>query len=220
MEQVSAGQNELNENFILFYSQRCGQCQKFIKLLQDYPHINTCFQKLEVEELQKTGKLPPQLTHIPGVIEGNQLLMGPNSFEWLKDKCKKNVGHAPLIDNKHGLSGVSQFSFVGNSNDDYSPGFATYGKETENNGSNIDPSDFDTKTGQKVTPTTSMYNPKEFTNNQMNQETNLSSQTNNVTLPQQLQPEKIDNSDSKVSDSDMQRYMQNRDSGITIPNRQ
>lgn len=204
----SAGQNELNENYILLYSKRCGQSAKFIKTLHEYPHLNACFQKLEIEQLQAQGKLPPQLTYIPGVIDGNQLLMGPNAFEWLKQKSKEHVGHAPSIDNKLGLGGMT-FSYVDNANDDYSPGFANYGRETENNGSNIDPNNFDIKSGKPIT-----------NHQQINQQTNIASQTSNANLPPQLQPQKIDNSNTKLSDGEMQRYIQSRDNGINIIKRQ
>lgn len=242
----SAGQNEINEKFMLFYSNRCGQSKKFIELLQEYPHINSCFQKLEVEMLHKMGRLPPQLTHTPGVIDGNQLLMGPNAFEWLKEKSNKLVGSGPSINPKGGFNGIG-FSFIGESESDFSPVHANFGRENQNNGSSIDPNTFDPKSGEPIngqSATTYNPNPNDFnsSNSSVNRELppqlqpqsvgnggnstnfsvsgyqqqgNFQGSTNNG-LPPQLQPQQVDSGNGKMTDSDMQRYMANRDHGINI----
>ena len=137
------------EKFILFYSKSCGESTKFITLLQEYPHINSCFDKLEVEMLASVGRLPPQLTHTPGVIDGNQLKMGPNAFEWLKEKSKEMVGNRTLM-TKNGFNDVG-YSFLGNDEDTgLSTGMASFGDETKNNGSNIESSNFDPRSGQPM----------------------------------------------------------------------
>lgn len=236
MDQGQApGQNEPTQQFMLFYSDQCGQSKKFINLLQEFPHINSCFQKLEVEMLAKLGRLPPQLTHTPGVIDGNQLLMGSNAFQWLNDKTKELIGSGPSLNPKGGFNDMG-FSFIGNSEHDFSPTHANFGRETENNGNNIDPNKFDPKSGQPQSgqqqQTNMTYNPNiNVSSNNNNQQRPLPPQlqsqkigtngndlgiNNQQSIPPQLQPQTINKGGSKLTDSEMQNYLANRDNGINI----
>lgn len=170
------GQNESTQTFTLFYSKRCGESQKFISLLHEYPHINACFQKLDVEELYQMGKLPPQVTYTPGVVDGNQLILGPNAFKWLKTKTVELIDSAPRINPKGGFDDTN-FSFINEPDPMYRSGQFNIGSDSQN-GSNIDPAKFDSRSGQPVT-------------------------------------ENVEKG-SKLTDSDMQRYMASRDQGIEI----
>lgn len=184
------------EQFILFYSDRCGQSKKFMDLLQEFPAINACFQKMDVVSLHNMGRLPPQLTHTPGVIDGNKLLMGPNAFKWLEDKSKEIISSGPQLNPKGGFYD-SGFSFIESGSDEFSPYHSNFENGDPNNGSNIDPSKFDQKDG---TPKTQQ--PQQ--------------QQSDSGLPPQLQPISVTNDNGKLSESDMQRYMSNRDVGIEI----
>lgn len=239
MEQQGPGQNEIKENFMLFYSNRCGQSKKFIELLQEFPHINSCFQKLEVEMLYKMGRLPPQLTHTPGVVDGNKLVMGPDAFEWLKNKSKELV-QSQSFNSKGGLTSESMtFSFIGDTENDFNHGHANFGREDINNGSSINPENFDSKSGQPLVQSQQgmsnlTYNPNDINNTQKNElPQQLQSQkigtggdnfglnspqhTTNNKLPAALQSTNIEKGGNKLTDSDMQRYLSSRDQGIQIP---
>ena len=135
------------ESFVLFYSEKCGECAKFNKLLQEYPDLNSCFEKIPLERVQ-SHQIPPQLTHVPGVISGNQLLMGPNAFRWLGDTVKRYFSSGPSLSAKGGFDNIN-FSFIGDDESDYNAGLAQFGQENRNNGSSIDPKNFDSKTGQE-----------------------------------------------------------------------
>lgn len=233
------GQNEIKENFMLFYSNRCGQSQKFIELLHEFPHINTCFQKLEVEMLHKMGRLPPQLTHTPGVVDGNQLVMGPDAFEWLKKKSKELV-QSQSFNSKGGLTSESMgFSFIGDAENDFNHGHANFGREDVNNGTSIDPGNFDSKSGQPINGnqggmSSMTYNPNDL--GQSNQQREIPQQlqaqkvgtagdnfglnspqhNKNTQLPPGLQSQTVEKGSNKLTDSDMQRYLSSRDQGIQI----
>ena len=239
------GQNEIKENFMLFYSNRCGQSQKFIELLQEFPHINSCFQKLEVEMLYKMGRLPPQLTHTPGVVDGNQLVMGPDAFEWLKKKSKELV-QSQSFNSKGGLTSESMaFSFIGDAENDFNHGHANFGREDINNGSSINPDNFDSKSGQPLNSNNQQgnsgmsnltYNPNDLGNNNSQKRElpqqlqsqkigtggdnfglNSPQHTPNNNLPAGLQSTNVEKGSNKLTDSDMQRYLSSRDQGIQIP---
>lgn len=209
MESSAPGQNETKEKYILFYSERCGQCQKFMKILQEYPHINACFEKMDVETLAKMGKLPPQLTHTPGIIEGNQLLMGPNAFKWLEKKSKDLIGSGPAFTPKQGFNDMG-FSFIGETENNYNKSHYDFENPTKNNGSDIDPNSFDQNGNgnqQNVT-----YNPNiQSIGKKIDKPSNVGG-----SLPPQLRPESITSGSGKLTDSDMERYMASRDNGISI----
>lgn len=136
------------EKFILFYSDKCGECSKFIKLLKEYPDLDKVFDKISIGSLSP-NQLPPQLTHVPGVISGNQLLMGPNAFTWLGEKVKSYFSSGPNLNPKGGFDS-NNFSFIGNDESGYSSNFSSWGEDTSQK---IDPDKFDSRSGKpKDTP--------------------------------------------------------------------
>lgn len=136
----------MTESFVLFYSKNCEECLKFDKLLKEYPDLNSSFQKIEIEK--SMGKLPPQLTHVPGIVVGNQLIMGPNAFKWLEENVKKYFSSGPDISIK-GSGGIANFSFIGDEEQNYSKTFAFWGDENSNR---IDPDKFDSRSGEPKKP--------------------------------------------------------------------
>lgn len=228
MSNQAPGQNENVENYILFYSDRCGQCKKFNDLLQEYPHINSRFKKFDINILINSGRLPPQLTHIPGVMDGNKLIMGPDAFTWLKNKTTEIIGSVDFND-----TGNVGFSFFGEPDHDFNTNHSNFEKGDPNDGINIDSSKFNESGGpiQNV-----QYNPsppppqqqqgqpmfqqqQQFQNQQSNfqqQQFQQNSQGNSQgngqrQLPAALQPQKIDKSSGRMNDSEMQRYMSQRE---------
>ena len=193
------------ESFILFFSEKCGECAKFNKLLQEYPDLNSCFEKIPIEKVNPQ-QIPSQLTHVPGVISGNQLLMGPNAFRWLGETVKRYFGSCSVLSAKGGF-GDNNFSFIGDVESDYSSGFAKFGKESHNNGSSIDPKNFDSRTGHSTVQDQSI--PQN------------TSQSSDPSLPPQLKPQQISN-DTKMNEQDFSRIQQQRelqDQQIRIPGR-
>lgn len=129
------------ESFVLFYSDKCMECGKFNKLLKEYPDLNDCFQKIDIENSRVS--LPQQLTHIPGIVVGNQLIMGPNAFKWLGENTKRYFSSGPDISLKGG--GMNNFSFIGDDEQNYSNKYAYWGDENKNR---IDPDKFDSRSGE------------------------------------------------------------------------
>jgi hypothetical protein len=229
------GPIENTERYVLFYSEKCGQSHKFIELLREFPHINACFEKMEVEMLSQLGKLPPQLTHTPGIIDGNQLLMGANAFKWLEKKTKDSIGKVPSLASKSGFGNMG-FSFIGESESEYNPGMSSFDKPVQN-GNDVDPAKFDSRSGQPNDGQASMtYNPNinsqapgSRQNNNQHQsqpqsqrplppglesmKTNMesSARTGPGALPAGLQSQTVTNDGGKLTDGDMERYMANRD---------
>lgn len=128
------------ESFVLFYSEKCMECVKFIKLLKEYPDLNSCFQKIDIENGRVS--LPQQLTHIPGIVVGNQLIMGPNAFKWLGENTKKYFSSGPDISFKGG--GMNNFSFIGDDEQNYSKKYTFWNEKQDT----IDPNKFDSRSGE------------------------------------------------------------------------
>lgn len=202
---------EKKESYVLFYSEKCGQSKKFINLLYEFPHINVLFEKLEIEKLATLGKLPPQLTHTPGIIDGNQLLMGSNAFKWLEVKTKEKIGTNPSLISKSS-NGIG-FSFIGESEDDYSPIHSNFEKPPRN-GTDINPPQ---QQMSNPPPQQQMNHlPPQLQPIETNNESSYKSSTSGISLPPQLQPQTITNDNGKLSDGDMERYMASREQGIAI----
>lgn len=182
---------EKEQQYVLFYSNKCAESQKFIKLLQEYPDVNSNFKKIEISQLSRQ-QIPPQLKFVPGVVSNNQLMMGANAFKWLKETASKCLVPGPELNSKGGFH-TTGFSFIGDEDSNFNPNYSPWGGDN-NNGSMVDPNKFDQKSGK----------PKE-------QETDNS-------LPSALQPMKIENG-SKFSDNDYSRIQQSRDQEIQIPKR-
>jgi hypothetical protein len=124
------------EEFILFYSNNCGFSNKFIKLLQEYPELNSCFKRMEIEKMDPY-KIPPELTYTPCVIVGGRkLIMGDQAFKWLQSNVSEYI--STCTKNLASKGNISEnFAFVGEP-EDYN-GLAKYGNENANNGTSIKP---------------------------------------------------------------------------------
>lgn len=217
MSSGTPGKNEKKESYVLFYSKRCGQSKKFIDLLQEYPHINASFEKMEVEMLAQMGKLPPQLTHTPGVIDGNQLIMGPNAFKWLEKKTKDFVGSSPAFMSKVGFNDMG-FSFIGESESGYNKMHSSFDKPMVN-GTDIDPSSFDSKSGQPLQQNNSIPQGQINSIPQLppglqSIKINDTSSKPSVKLPPELQSQTVVSGSGKITDSDMERFLASRENGI------
>lgn len=107
-------QQQRVEQYILFFTRGCGYCEKFIKILQDYPDLNVLFKKLAIEDLPR---IPPQLREVPAiVVNDTNLLQSQQAFDWLKEKVKDSFGAGPEINPKGGFQDLG-FSYLDNSSD-------------------------------------------------------------------------------------------------------
>jgi len=103
------------EQHILFYTRECQYCNKFNKILQEYPDLNVLFKKLAIEDIQR---IPPQLREVPAiVIDGKQLLQSQEAFDWLKEKVKDSFGAGPELNPKGGFQDLGFTYLDGTDND-------------------------------------------------------------------------------------------------------
>jgi hypothetical protein len=154
---------------LLFYSNRCPECKKFISILKEYPNLSSTINKIDIESIPY-NQVPRELSYVPGILDDNKLIMGPDAFKWLEEKVKSSflsLGTQSFVSGDHGV----EFSFIGDQDIQYDTKSAVLGKE--HNG--VDPDKFDSRTGQPLKPEKPME------------------------LPLQLQPMKIDNG-SRIND--------------------
>ena len=75
----------------LFYSNGCGGCHMFKKLI-DEQHLNNYFKPINIEK--NANLVPPGVNAIPTIIVQNKILTGNDAFEWVKTvlipQIKKN----------------------------------------------------------------------------------------------------------------------------------
>jgi hypothetical protein len=122
------------DEFTLIYSNNCSFSVRFIKLLQEYPELNSCFKRMEIENIDPR-RIPPEITFTPCVVVGGKkLIMGDQAFKWLQVNVDEYISSSSKgVYTKGGIN--DNFSFV-DEPEDYN-GIAKYGQETVNNGTSI-----------------------------------------------------------------------------------
>ena len=176
-------------SFVLFYSLNCRYCAKFINVLKKYPEINSEFQKYAIESLQQ---LPQGLAAVPTVMDKSKgkMFAAQQAFDWLENKVKNSFEASMDISGKSGNN--AEFSFIEKDEKNFSGKFAVLGQE-QNNGTNINPSHFDSQTGkplhsapaqQFVPPTPQQMTQQQFEqmNSQMNNQMGSNMESTNVPL--------------------------------------
>jgi hypothetical protein len=172
-------------SFVLFYSINCRYSTKFLNVLKKYPEINSEFQKYAIESLQQ---FPAGLTSVPTIMDKSQgkMFSSQQAFDWLEDKVKNSFEASMDISGKSGNN--TEFSFIGANEKNFSGDFSVLGNE-DNNGTNINPTHFDSQTGKPLNQTSSNQqqryvpqqelSPEQFKqmNDQRNQQ--MSNNTNN-----------------------------------------
>ena len=69
-------------HFILFYSTKCPECNKFMSYMSQFDALANITKALDIE----TSTYPSELTHVPGIIENDRLFIGKDAFDWLNHK--------------------------------------------------------------------------------------------------------------------------------------
>lgn len=178
------------EYFVLFYSHKCKECDRFNKLLQEYPDLNVCVKKINIHEIQP-HQIPKGLRAVPSVMmENRQMCVGAESFRWLQEKIKNYFSGAPI--------GESNFS-VFDGNTDMSKGV----------------NDLDSVFGQQSPP--QQQQPRQ--NQQLGQNYNSSNKPDSQQLPPQLQPIKISGNETKFNNNDYNNVLRSRENDFKMPPR-
>lgn len=127
------------ESYILFYSTDCRFSNKFMRLLQKFPEVNSKFQKYAIESLQQ---LPAGLRNVPTIMEMHTQKMYDcqQAFDWLESKVKNSFEASMDISGKGDNS--LGMSFISKDEKNYSKDYSVLGNEMYN-GTAIDPKMFD-----------------------------------------------------------------------------
>lgn len=80
--------------YLLFYSEKCKYCNKFIEILKDIGD-EKFFNFVNVAKVNK--KYPPivkkyNIKEVPTILVDGEVLIGVNAFKWLEGKIK-NINH-------------------------------------------------------------------------------------------------------------------------------
>lgn len=94
----------------LFLSKDCKNCIDLINEIKKKPELAKNIQAIPIET---APRLPPNLTHVPTILENGKMMVGKDCFEWVKNYGELEAG--PLINTK-GMFDNSNYSFIG-SND-------------------------------------------------------------------------------------------------------
>lgn len=105
-----------DNDYILFYSNRCLHCKELITLLYKDQELNQKFTKINID----TGnvKIPPYVKSVPtAIIPQNgqpQLMVGTAIFKWYNQRHSKTVEQQGILDwDPHTMTGFSDgFSYL------------------------------------------------------------------------------------------------------------
>lgn len=107
-----------NQDFLLFYSNKCLHSKEFLTILSKDVELNKKFVKINIDN--KSIKIPPYVKAVPSAIittNGQpELLVGSSIFKWYNDTHKKTVQEQGILDwDPMAMSGYSDgFSYIGN----------------------------------------------------------------------------------------------------------
>lgn len=106
-EQYLQAQQQQQVPIVLFFSQQCPHCKKFIEQMKTNPELVKQVKGIDVA----TSRVPPQVTSVPSVLlNGSQLLVDKQAFEWLNKNAAPELGPGPNLGSK-GFE-TSNFSFI------------------------------------------------------------------------------------------------------------
>ena len=91
----------------LFVSKDCSSCVTFVNEVRKKPDVAKNIQAIPVET---APKLPPNLTHVPTIMQDGKMYVGKECFEWLRKQGELEAG--PLISAKGSFEN-SNYSFLG-----------------------------------------------------------------------------------------------------------
>jgi hypothetical protein len=127
------------DSYILFYSVNCRYSNKFMRLLQKFPEVNSRFQKYAIESIQQ---LPPGLSSVPTIMEmkTRKMYASQQAFDWLENKVKNSFEASMDISGKGDNS--LGMAFIDSDERNYSKDYCVLGNEMRN-GTSIDVNQFD-----------------------------------------------------------------------------
>jgi len=91
----------------LFISKDCENCRNLIQEIRKKPDIA---KKIQAIPIETTAKLPPNLTHVPTIMEKGKMLVGKDCFEWIAKQGELEA--APLMSAKGNFENTN-YSFIG-----------------------------------------------------------------------------------------------------------
>ncbi len=117
-----------NNDYILFYSNKCNHSKELLVLLTKDPELNKKSIKINIDV--RGVKIPPYIKSVPSAIipmNGSpSLLVGKNIFKWYDDNHKVNIQSNSILDyDPLGMSGYSDnFSFLDGKNEPLKKAFS------------------------------------------------------------------------------------------------
>ena len=91
----------------LFISKDCENCRNLIQEIRKKPDIAKNIQAVPIETTQR---LPPNLTHVPTIMDKGKMMVGKDCFEWIAKQGELEA--APLMSAKGSFEN-SNYSFIG-----------------------------------------------------------------------------------------------------------
>lgn len=109
----------------LFYSLKCHHSKNIIKMIQEHENIAQVIQAISID----TQEFPPSLTHVPTLINENELYVGKQAFDYIfamskQQPTQQNQNVTPGNKQKQpkdltGMELGSSFSFIGGGSDGF-----------------------------------------------------------------------------------------------------
>ena len=91
----------------LFISKDCENCRNLIQEIRKKPEVA---KKIQAVPIETTPRLPPNLTHVPTIMEKGKMMVGKDCFEWIAKQGELEA--APLMSAKGSFENTN-YSFIG-----------------------------------------------------------------------------------------------------------
>lgn len=91
----------------LFISKDCENCRNLIQEVRKKPDVA---KKIQAVPIETTPRLPPNLTHVPTILEKGKMLVGKECFDWVAKQGELEA--APLMSAKGNFENTN-YSFIG-----------------------------------------------------------------------------------------------------------
>jgi hypothetical protein len=91
----------------LFISKDCENCRNLIQEIRKKPEVA---KKIQAVPIETTPRLPPNLTHVPTIMEKGKMMVGKDCFEWVAKQGELEA--APLMSAKGSFENTN-YSFIG-----------------------------------------------------------------------------------------------------------
>lgn len=95
--------------YVMFMSKRCKNCMKLHDLIAQQLEFYNLVNFVEIES--QKGRLPPEVTSVPAIYDGQKVHIGNGALQWFKDASLDHLDSCFVGGNNSLMS--DKYSFIG-----------------------------------------------------------------------------------------------------------